>query len=162
VNRSPLRPAYACATLSTLFALLPTEPALAHVDVQPRLVEQGRETVLRVELPQLRAGAPPVDLVVEAEGIEALGSNRSGVAGAETRWSVRVRVGPSAPTGEVLLVLRAIFGDGESVEVDSSVVVVPPAAAPADPFPWLPVAGGVSLAVAIAAAVLIRSRRRAC
>ncbi|HEX4929846.1 MAG TPA: hypothetical protein VFV62_03985 [Gaiellaceae bacterium] len=145
-----------------LLALPLTEPALAHVDVRPRVVEQGKVTQLRIELPQLRAGAPPDRLLVEGDGITVLATSMLGVAGAETRWSVRLRVSPIVPPGELLLVLRAFFADGESVEVDSAVVVVPPAEQPAEPgtFPWPAVVGGVTLALVAAAAVLIVSRRR--
>ena len=139
-----------------------TEPALAHIDVRPRLVEQGRVTTLTIELSQLRAGDPPVRLEVEGEGVTVLTSSLLGSAGAETLWVVRVRVSRSVPPGELLLVLRALFADGESVEVDGTVVVVPPAEEPADTgtFPWFGVAAGVALALAVAAAVLILSRRR--
>jgi hypothetical protein len=143
-------------------ALLLTEPALGHIDVRPRLVEQGRVTTLTIELSQLRAGDPPVRLEVEGEGVTVLRSSLLGAAGAETLWVVRVRVSPTVPPGELLLVLRALFADGESVEVDGAVTVVPPAEEPAEPgsFPWLGVVAGVTLALAGAAAVLIVSRRR--
>ncbi len=139
-----------------------TEPALAHVDVRPRLVEQGKATELRIELPQLRAGAPPVRLEVEGDGVTVLASSLLGVAGAETRWNVRLRVSPTVPPGELLLVLRAFFAAGESVEVDGALTVVPPAEEPADTgsFPWLGVAAGAIFALSVAAAVLILSRRR--
>jgi len=162
VERTPLRTAYASATLAALLALLPTEPALAHVDVQPRLVEQGTATELRIELPQLRAGGPPVRLEIEGDGVTVLASSLLEVAGAETRWNVRLRVSPTVPPGELLLALRAIFADGESVEVDGAVTVVPAPEEPAEQsaFPWLGVVAGVSLGLAVAAAVLILSRRR--
>lgn len=157
---APLRAAYAAATVSTLLALLSTEPALGHVDVRPRIVEQGKVAVLRIELPQLRPGAPPVELELEGDGVELLAGNRRQVAGAETVWSLRLRIGPSAPSGELPLVLRALFPDGESVEVDSSVVVVAQRPRAGRSFPWLPVGAAVTLALAVAAALLIRSRRR--
>ena len=140
------------------------EPALAHVDVRPRLVEQGKPTQLRVELPQLRAGDSPVRLEVEAPGLTVLASNLQGIAGAETVWSVRVLVGPAVPAGDLLLVLRAFFADGRSVEVDGAITVVPGAEEAPDEatgaFPWLGVAIGVTLAIALAAAVLLLARRR--
>jgi hypothetical protein len=167
VKWTPLHAACVGATLSTLLALSLAEPALAHVDVQPRLVEQGVATRLRVELPQLRAGPPPVRLEVEGDGVTVLASSLEGIggiSGAETVWSVRVRVGPSVLPGEVLLVLRAFFTDGKSVEVDGFITVVPPAepAAHEDTgaFPWLWVAVGVTLAVGFAATVLLLARRR--
>lgn len=158
MKRTPLRLAYATATVTTL---LLTEPALGHVDVRPRLVEPGTETALRIELPQLRAGAPPVRLEVEGDGVAVLASSLQGVAGAETLWSVRLRVSPSVPPGELLLILRAVFADGESVEVDGGIIVLPPAEEEAaGTFPWLEVAAGVSLALAFGVAALILARRR--
>ncbi len=139
------------------------EPALGHVDVTPRLVEQGKATQLRIELPQLRAGPPPVRLEVEGDGVAVLGSSLQGMAGAETRWNVRLRVSPAVPPGELLLILRAVFADGESVEVDGAITVVPPApqgSDASDQFPWLGVAVGVTLALALAVAGLLLARRR--
>ena len=161
MNRTPLRRAYVSATLSTLLALLLTEPSLAHVDVQPRLVEQSTVTELRIELPRLRAGAPPERLEVEAPGVEVLASKPLGAAGGETFWSVRIRVSPAVPAGDLLLVLRGVFADGESVEVDGNITVVPGAAEPpADSFPWAAVVAGAVLALAVAAAGLVLARRR--
>lgn len=139
-----------------------TEPALAHVDVQPRLVEQGKATQLRVELPQLRAGAPPVRLEVEAAGVTMLSSSLVGLVGAETHWNVRLRVSPAVPVGDLLLVLRAFFADGKAIDVDGTVTVVPPTPIPseAEPFPWLWAAAGVALALALAIAALLLARRR--
>ncbi len=117
---------------------------------------------LTVEIPQLRAGDPPVRLGVEGEGVTFLTSSLQGAAGAETRWNVRVRVGETVPPGELLLVLRAFFADGKSVEVDGAVTVVPPAEEPAETgaFPWLGVVVGVTLALGVAVGVLVVSRRR--
>jgi hypothetical protein len=142
-----------------LFALLLTGTASAHVDVQPRLVELGTVTDLRIELPQLRAGAPPERLEVEAEGVSVLVSRLQGVVGTETLWSVRLRVSPAVPPGEQLLVLRGLFADGESVEVDGSIVVVPPEDA-SGTFPWLAVAGGATIALALGVSALLLARRR--
>ena len=86
------------------------------------------ETVLRVELPQLRAGPPPVRLEVEGDGVAVVASSLQGVTGAETLWHVRLRVASSVPPGELLLILRAFFADGQSVDVDGAIVVVPPVA----------------------------------
>jgi hypothetical protein len=144
-----------------LLALSVAEPALGHVDVRPRLVVQGAATELRIEVPQLRAGPPPVRLQVEGEGVAMLASSLLGVAGAETRWNVRLRVSPAVLPGELLLVLRAFFADGKSVEVDGSIVVVPPAAASdSGTIPWLAVAAGVTVALAVAVAALLFARRR--
>ena len=155
---TPSRFAHAAATVSTLLALLLTEPALGHVDLRPRLVEQGTAAELRIELPQLRAGPAPARLEIEAEGVAVVASSLQGVAGAETLWTVRLRVSPAVPPGELLLVLRAVFPDGESVEVDGSIIVVPQAEEASGTFPWLGVAAGVTLALAFAA--LLYGRRR--
>ena len=163
MKRTPLHAAYAAATVSTLLALFAAEPALGHVDVTPRLVEQGKATQLRIELPQLRAGPPPVRLEVSGDGVTVLGSSLQGMAGAETRWNVRLRVSPAVPPGELLLILRAVFADGESVEVDGAVTVVPPSSQgseASDQFPWLGVAASVTLALALAVAGLLLTRRR--
>lgn len=163
MKRPPLQPAYAVATLSTLLALLAAEPALGHVDVTPRLVEQGRVTQLRIELPQLRPGPPPVRLEVEGAGVTVVDSSLDGMAGAETRWNVRLSVSPAVPPGDLLLTLRAVFADGQSVEVGSAITVVPPASQgseASDPFPWLGVAVGVTLALALAVGGLLLARRR--
>ena len=161
MKRTPSRVAYvAAATIAPLLALVLTEPAFGHVDVRPRLVEPGVATELRVELPQLRAGPPPVRLEVEGEGVAVLASSLQGVAGSETVWNVRVRVSPAVPPGELLLILRAVFADGKSVEVDGNVTVVPPAEEASGSFPWLGVAVGVTLALGAAAATLVVARRR--
>ncbi len=160
VKRTPLRLAYAGITLTALLALLPTERALGHVDLRPRLVESGVDTVLRIELPQLRAGPPPVRLEVDGDGVAVLASSLEGIADAETRWRVRLRVSPSVAPGELLLVLRGLFADGESVEVDGAIVVVPPAAASSGTFPWLELGAGVALALAFAAGGLLLACRR--
>ena len=144
-----------------LLALVLTEVAPAHVDVQPRLVQLGTVTDLRIELPQLRAGAPPERLEVEGEGVTVLDSKLEEVVGAETRWSVRLQVSPTVPPGEKLLVLRGLFADGESVEVDGTIVVVPPPEEETSgSFPWLLVAVGTTLAIGLGVAALVVARRR--
>ena len=157
VKRTPLRVAYAGATLSALLALLPTDPAHGHVDVRPRLVEQGKEAVLLIELPQLRAGPPPETLKVEGEGLEVLSTRLQGMAGPETVWSVRVRT--DATAGRLLLILRAVYADGASVEVDDTLTVVPPSETSS--FPWIVVVAGVLLALALALVSLRVIRRQA-
>jgi hypothetical protein len=163
VKRTPLQTAYVAAAVSTLLSLLTAEPALAHVDVRPRLVEQGKATQLHIELPQLRAGSPPVRLEIEGDGVAVLASSLEGVAGAETLWNVRLRVSPAIPPGELLLILRGVFADGKSVEVDGAITVVPPAPAASETseqFPWLAVVAGVTVALALAVAALLLARRR--
>jgi hypothetical protein len=156
MNRCPLRAAYVGATLSTLLALVTAEGAWAHVDVQPRLVEQGEVTQLRVELPQLRPGPAPERIEVEGRGIEVLSSRLQGTKGSETVWSVRIRA--NAPPGEVPLVLRALYTGGQAVEVKNSLTVVP--APKTSSFPWVLVAGGTLLALALALVLLRLARRR--
>jgi hypothetical protein len=155
VNRCPLQAAYVGATLSTLLALVTAEAAWAHVDVQPRLVEQGEITQLRVELPQLRPGPAPKRIEIEGAGIEVLSTRLQGRKGSETVWSVRVRA--NGPPGQVPLVLRALYAGGKAVEVRNSLTVVP---GPEASFPWAVVAGGTLFALALALVVLRLARRR--
>ena len=129
----------------------------AHVDVQPRLVEQGEIAQLRVELPKLRPGPAPERIEVEGAGIEVLSARLQGTKGSETVWTVRLR--PTAPPGEVLLILRAVYAGGEAVEVRDSLTVVP--APETSSFPWAVVAGGTLLAFALALGLLRLARRRA-
>ena len=126
------------------------------MDVQPRLVEQGEITQLRVELPQLRPGPAPERIEVEGAGIEILSTRLQGKKGSETVWSVRVRA--DAPPGEVPLTLRAVYTGGEAVEVSDSLTVVP--GPESSSFPWAAVAGGTLLALALALGLLRLARRR--
>lgn len=129
----------------------------AHLNVQPRLIEQGKTTDLLVELPRLRPGVPPERLDLQAAGLEVLFSRLREVVGGETRWDVRART--DVPPGTLALVLRAGFADGESVAMDDALTVVPPA--PADPFPWAASVIGTLLAVALAVSALVFVRRKA-
>jgi hypothetical protein len=135
--------------------LLTAEPSRAHVDVQPRLVEQGNVTDLVIELPLLRPGAPPERLEVEGPGIDMLSSDLAAVAGTETRWNVRLRA--DSPTGSAPIILRAHYPGGESVEVSEELTVVP--ADETGSFPWIGVVAGVLLAAALTAFSLRVLRR---
>ena len=140
-------------------ALVVTASAAAHADVSPRVLEAGRATTLRVELPQLRPGGPPSALAVSGAGVRQLSVEPTGLAGVESRWRARVRV-DTAP-GPLTLVLRAQFADGASVEVRQAVTVVPARARAGPAVPGGLLAGLAAAAVAIAAAaafVLRRSR----
>jgi hypothetical protein len=156
VNRRPLRSAYLGATLAVLAAVLSPQPAAAHLNVQPRLIERETVTDLVVELPRLRPGAPPERLDLEAPGLDVLTSRLREVIGGETRWDVRARA--DAPPGTLALVLRAGFADGRTVEVDDTLIVVP--AEPSDPFPLVAAIVGAGLAVGFAAAALLLARRK--
>lgn len=138
-------------------ALLLTEPLFAHVDVRPRLVEQGVATAIRIELPRLRPGAPPVRLEVEGDGVTVLASTLAGPVRGETVWNGQVRV--DAESGVLPVVLRAVYADGRSVEVDATLTVVPPEEESS--FPWPVAVVGVVLAVSVAGGLLAVARRRA-
>ena len=157
MKRWSLRVAYANVTLAALFGALQAEPALAHLDFQPRLVVQGAFTDVRVELPQLRPGAPPSELEIEGEGIEVSSAELEGTLGSDTFWTVRLRA--EGEPGIVPLVLRAVYEDGRSVEVDQQLTVMP--APEGSSFPWPAVAIGAFLAVAFAAVSLRLARRKA-
>lgn len=141
-----------------LLMALSAEPAVAHLNVQPRLVEQERVTDLVVELPRLRPGAPPERLELRAPGLEVLSTRRrEQLVGGETRWDARVRVG--APPGILALVLRAGFADGRTVDVEDQLTVVP--APPSAGFPWAAAAVGAALALGFAVVALTLARRKA-
>jgi len=136
------------------------KPALGHVEVLPRVVEQGKLVELRVELPQLRPGAPPERLEVEGAGLEVLSTRLQAVVASETQWTARVRTDADAEPGQLPLVLRALFADGESVEVEDAITVVPPVTGTDDSFPWAGAAVGTLCAVALAATALLLARRK--
>jgi hypothetical protein len=132
------------------------EPAHAHLDIRPSLIEQSVLTDVRVELPQLRPGSPPRRLEVEGDGIDVISADLQGTSGSETVWNVRLRA--TADPGVVPLVLRAVYADGQSVEVDQQLTVAP--APEKSGFPWAGIAAGVLLAVAFAAVSLRLARRK--
>lgn len=157
VNRWSLRTAYASATLAALITAVSAEPALAHLNVRPSLVEQRVVTDVRVELPRLRPGSPPRGLEVEGDGIEVISADLLGNSGSDTLWNVRLRA--TAEPGVVPIVLRAVYADGQSVEVDQQLTVVP--GPERSGFPWVGVVAGAVLAVAFAAVSLRLARRKA-
>ena len=118
---------------------------------------QGETTDVLVELPQLRPGSPPSELEVEGEGIEVRSSRLESTVGSETQWLVRLRA--DTDPGVVPLVLRAVYGDGRSVEVDERLTVAP--APEASGFPWAGVVGGALLAAGFALLSLHLVRRKA-
>lgn len=157
VKQWSVRAAYVGATLATLSTSVSVEPARAHLDFRPSLVEQGAVADIRVELPQLRPGAPPRRLEVEGPGIEVLSVASQTALGVETAWSVRLRA--NAPPGVVALVLRVVYADGQSVEIDQQLTVVP--AEEESGFPWPAAIAAALLAVSFAAGALLLARRRA-
>lgn len=108
-----------------------------------------------VELPRLRPGAPPERLEVEGRELVVLASSLREVAGPETRWNVRLRT--ESPPGNVPLVLRAVYADGRSVEVEDALTVVP---ADETSFPWAVAISGTLLAVALTVSALFLVRRK--
>lgn len=154
-----LRPAYAGATVLALFGLTPAEPAAAHVDVRPELVEQGEVTELTVELPLLAPGPALVGLELEGDGIEVLSVRElPDLPGSEARWSVRVRV--DARVGPAPYVLRPVYADGGAVELRRVLTVVPAEEA-SSPWAYALAAAGAALAAAAAGLALLRRRRTA-
>ena len=75
----------------------------------------------------------------------------------EPVWSVRIRA--NGPPGVTPLVLRAVYADGSSVEVDQTLTVIP--APEGAGFPWPGAAAAVFLAVAFAGTGLYLARRKA-
>lgn len=159
VDRSPLHAAYVAATLATVLALSWVEPARSHADVQPGVVEQGAVAELRVELPRLRPGGPPRRLELRGAGVRQLSSRLLGLSGAESRWLAHIRV--STPPGALSLTLRAAFADGEVVEIDYPLTVVPAPQGKSGGVPWPGVILAVALAAVLAVALLRLARRKA-
>ena len=133
------------------------QPALAHVDLRPRLVERGAAVDVRVELPRLRPGDAPERLELEAPGVDVLSVQRAPATAPETAWSVRLRANGAPGVRPVLL--RAVYADGQSVEVDQQLTVVP--AAEGSSLPWPVIVVGTALAVAFGVAGLYLGRRKA-
>jgi hypothetical protein len=140
-----------------VLATLSADPASAHIVVRPDLIELGETVELQVELSRLRPGSPPETLELEGAGLEVLSTELEARVGAETRWRARVRA--TGSPGVVPIVLRAVYADGRSVEVDQSLTVVPESKEAG--FPWPAAIAGVLLAVAAAAAALFLARRKA-
>ena len=157
VKRWSLRTVNASATLAALALALLAQPALAHLDILPTLVEQGAVTDVRVELPQLRPGPPPDRLEVEGDGIEVISADLQGISGSDSVWNVRLSA--TAAPGVVPIVLRAGYGDGRAVEVDQQLTIAP--RPETSGFPWVGVAVGAFLAVAFAVVTLRVARRKA-
>jgi hypothetical protein len=137
-------------------ASLLTEPASAHLDVRPRIVEAGAAVDLLVELPRLRPGPRPVALELEADGLDVMSTRLIDTVGGDTLWTARIRV--RADAGTLPIVLRAVYADGRSVEADESLVVL---GAEESSFAWGIVALAVTGAVGLAGAALLLVRRRA-
>jgi hypothetical protein len=157
VKAYSLRAVYVGATVITFWALLSAEPAAAHVDVRPDLVEQGEVADLVIELPLITPGPDIVRLEIEGDGIEVLSTRHlPDLPGPESQWSARVRV--DAPIGRAPFVLRPIYADGDSVEFRQSFTVVP--AEDAGSFPLAGVVVGTAVAVVVAVGGLVLLRRR--
>ena len=157
VKRLSLRRVNVSATLAALGMAVLAQPALAHLDIRPSLVEQGVVTDVRIELPQLRPGPPPDRLEIEGDGIEVISAVLQGTSGSESVWNVRLRA--TAAPGTVPIVLKARYADGRSVEIDQQFTVAP--RPETSGFPWVGVAVGAFLAVAFAVIALQVARRKA-
>jgi hypothetical protein len=157
VKRWSLRSVNVSATLAALAMAVLAQPALAHLVIRPTLLEQGAVTDVSIELPQLRPGSPPRRLDVEGDGLDVISSDLQGTSGTDTLWSVRLR--STAEPGVAAIVLRAVYADGKSVEVDQQLTVAP--APEQSSFPWVGVVVGALLAVAVAAFSLRLARRKA-
>ena len=127
-----LRTVNVSATLAALGMAVSAQPALAHLDIRPTLE-------------------------VEGEGIDVISSVLQGTSGSDSVWIVRLR--PTAAPGAVPIVLRAVYADGRSVEVDQQLTVAP--RPETSGFPWVGVVAGVLLAVAFAVLALRLVRRKA-
>ena len=157
VKRWSLRSVNVSATLAALAMAVLAQPALAHLVIQPTLLEQGVVTDVSIELPQLRPGSAPRRLDVEGEAIDVISSDLQGTSGTDTLWKVRLQA--TADPGVAPVVLRAVYADGKSVEVDQQFTVAP--APERASFPWVGVMVGALLAVTVAVFSLRLARRKA-
>ena len=145
------------ATLGALAMAFLAQPALAHLVIQPTLLEQDVVTEVSIELPQLRPGSVPRSLEVEGAAIDVISSDLQGTSGTDTLWKVRLQA--TADPGVAPVVLRAVYADGKSVEVDQQFIVAP--APERSSFPWIGVVVGALLAVTVAVFSLRLARRKA-
>ena len=75
----------------------------------------------------------------------------------ESVWTVRLRA--NGPTGNVPVVLRALYPGGSSVDVDATLTVVP--GPEGSGFPWPGVIVGTALAAGFAVVGLLVARKKA-
>jgi len=108
-------------------------------------------------LPQLRPGSAPRSLDIEGAAIDVISSDLQGTSGTDTLWKVRLQA--TADPGVAPVVLRAVYADGKSVEVDQQFTVAP--ASERSSFPWIGVVVGALVAVAVAVFSLRLARRKA-
>lgn len=135
---------------------LSPEPAWAHVSVQPSLVQQGTITDVRVELPQLRPGGPPNGLELEGDALEVLAVREQVQVDSETVWTVRLKA--NGPTGNVPLVLRALYPGGSSVDVDAALTVVPRPEGSGVPWPGVIVGTALAAGFVVVALLVVRQK----
>ena len=152
---SSLRAAYVGATVTALLALLTGEPAHAHVEIRPAVLEQGEVTEIRVELPGISPGPELVRLEIEGDEVEVLSTRRVGSRGPESLWSARLRA--TGEPGAATVVLRPVYANGEEIEFEQVLTIVPPEER--SPFPWPWVAICVAVALALAAPLVLLRRR---
>jgi hypothetical protein len=157
VKASSLRAAYLGATVSALLALLSAEPAHAHVEIRPAVLERGEVTEIRVELPGISPGPELVRLEIEGDEIDVLSSRRIGSRGPESLWTARLRA--TGEPGAATIVLRPVYANGDEVEFEQVLTVVPPDEA--SPFRWSWVLIGVAVALGLAAPLVLVRRRSA-
>lgn len=148
----------AALALVALMPLVAAGAVQAHLNVQPLLVEQGRPTDFRLELPRLRPGGAPVRLSVDGMGVRAGEARLRRRLDGETVWDVRATI--DAGAGRTTLVLRAEFADGESVEVAQALTVLPADAAAGLPVTTIIVGVALALALGATGLLVVRPGRR--
>ena len=161
VNRTPLRVAYVGATRIDAGGARACRTGVGARRRAATPRRAGAITQLRVELPQLapRSG-PAADRGRRRRASTVLSSPPAGSTGSETVWNVRVLVRPTAPPGQVPLILRAVFADGVSVEEDDSLTVVPAAGPGVGRIPLARRRGRHAARAGARHAVLLLARRR--
>jgi hypothetical protein len=137
--------------VAVLSALLLPAVALAHVNVRPTLLVAGNETLLRIELPDLRPGRQPTGLDVSGPGVHQLSSEPSGLFGLESRFRVGLKV--ETEPGPLALLLLVRYADGQTVRIRQTLTVVPPDATRPDHGAPLLLWAGIAAAVLAAGAI---------
>lgn len=150
-----LRAAWTTAAAATA-ALSLAAAASAHLNVQPRLLEQGRRTELTVELPRLRPGEGPAGLRVVGRGVTVHSTRLLERVGPETRWHVLLTA--ESPAGILPVELVVDYPGGASVAVAQQLTVLPPDRDGSTT--WTAAVAAAGLVVLLSAVALWMLRRR--
>jgi hypothetical protein len=177
-RRSP-RPWVAAVLLTALWSLVAASRAEAHVTVTPPFVDADAKTTISFELPNERPPHATISLEVKAPpGVQLASATppagwKLELTGTRARWSggritgrrtVAFPLSVTARTRAGTEIFKATQGydDGESVDWDTGLSVLPAAGsqAPSQHLDRALVAGAVGITVIVASFLLLRLLRR--